>query len=307
MWWRWSPPQVQVFLVARQQCGGTIDSCEPVFWLLICWLLRQKGGLGCQNWLFYICINAGTLYPVHHFLLLRCFLATCRSSWWVGHLFFAILQFLSPRVILQFIYTWYDAHLCALVTFVELCVVFSSWCLVSLPATAGTDVKWCSGSISLSCYITPQIALTWGVEHQTRFNYLPAQPQTLRSPHPPDNFCQILLARQEALDGEGQWSREGWMEKKQEFRHYLHLVFLRTRQIFSLGFPIFLNLFNCQNKHKENIRKRQWEFITLTLRWFWSDHHYFPFYCILYFSLSFGKHLNAFFLPVFLYQWLQFT
>ena len=54
-----------------------------------------------------------------------------------------------------------------------------------------------------------QIALTWGVEHQTRFNYLPAQPQTLRSPHPPDNFCQILLARQETHDGEGQWSRRG--------------------------------------------------------------------------------------------------
>ena len=39
------------------------------------------------------------------------------------------------------------------------------------------------------------------------FNYLPAEPQTPRSPHPPDNFCQILLGRQEALDGEGQWSR----------------------------------------------------------------------------------------------------
>ena len=54
------------------------------------------------------------------------------------------------------------------------------------------------------------------------FNYLPAEPQTPRSPHPPDNFCQILLARQEALDGEGQWSRgREWAEKKQKFRHYI--------------------------------------------------------------------------------------
>ena len=54
---------------------------------------------------------------------------------------------------------------------------------------------------------------------KTRFNYLPAEPQTPRSPHPPDNFCQILLtARQEALDGEGQWSR-GWEEVSE-----LHLV-----------------------------------------------------------------------------------
>ena len=53
---------------------------------------------------------------------------------------------------------------------------------------------------------------------KTRFNYLPAEPQTPRSPHPPDNFCQILLARQEALDGEGQWSR-GWEEVSA-----LHLV-----------------------------------------------------------------------------------
>ena len=33
--------------------------------------------------------------------------------------------------------------------------------------------------------------------------------QTARSPHPADNFCQILLARQETHDGEGQWSRRG--------------------------------------------------------------------------------------------------
>ena len=61
------------------------------------------------------------------------------------------------------------------------------------------------------------------------FNYLPAEPQTPRSPHPPDNFCQILLARQEALDGEGQWSR-GW----EEFQRYIW-----SASVFFLPFLLF--------------------------------------------------------------------
>ena len=78
--------------------------------------------------------------------------------------------------------------------------LYSRWCLLS-----PTTDRW-----ELVLYHS-QIAVTWGVEQhrprQSRFNYLPAEPQTLRYRHPPDNFCQILLARQEALDGEGQWSR----------------------------------------------------------------------------------------------------
>ena len=127
-------------------------------------------------------------------------LAACTPSWWV----LLYYHFVSPNVILQFICTFIrTGHICgAELDFAVFCC--SRWCLVS-PRTATTD------RCESSCYITPQIAVTWGVEQhrprQSRFNYLPAEPQTLRSRHPPDNFCQILLARQEALDGEGQWSR----------------------------------------------------------------------------------------------------
>ena len=216
MWWRWCPPQVQVFLVARQQCG-TIDSCEPVFWLLIS---RQKGGSVAKTvspWfliLQFIC-RYTALCPVHHVLSpwanVRCFLATCRPSWWVSHLFLCYItifvSWCDSSVHLYLIWCTFmrTGHICGVV-----CCVLQLVFGFSPRATAWTDVRWCSGSISLLLY---QIALTWGVEHQTRFNYLPAQPQTLRSPHPPDNFCQILLARQEALDGEGQWSREGWRRR----------------------------------------------------------------------------------------------
>ena len=86
-----------------------------------------------------------------------------------------------------------------------------------------TDVSWDPArAISLRSitlryitppYITPWIAVTCsGGEgsHSKPDSIISRRTtQTARWPHPADNFCQILLARQETGDGEGQWSRRG--------------------------------------------------------------------------------------------------
>ena len=86
-----------------------------------------------------------------------------------------------------------------------------------------TDVSWDPArAISLRSitlryitppYITPWIAVTCsggeGSHSQPDSIISRRRTQTARWPHPADNFCQILLARQETGDGEGQWSRRG--------------------------------------------------------------------------------------------------
>ena len=167
--------------------------------------LHPGGRPGSQNCPFLIIpsSSAGAMYPpvshIGHKMVLWQLVHLVGGSSYITILCHR-MSFFSSSV-----------HLSALVTFVELnstllCSAAPGgvWFLPAPPPR--TDVN-CESS----CYITPQIAVTWGVEQhrprQSRFNYLPAEPQTLRYRHPPDNFCQILLARQEALDGEGQWSR----------------------------------------------------------------------------------------------------
>ena len=137
--------------------------------------------------------------------------------WFSGYLLTQLVDLFFCYITIFWLLVWIFSS-----STLEMMHIYAHWsCVLYAPAGVwflppGRHGQMWGGApaLSLSCYITPQIAVTWGVEHQTRFNYLPAEPQTLRSPHPPDNFCQILLARQEALDGEGQWSREGegWEE-----------------------------------------------------------------------------------------------
>ena len=134
--------------------------------------------------------------------------------WFSGYLLTQLVDLFFCYITIFWLLVWIFSS-----STLEMMHIYAHWsCVLYAPAGVwflppGRHGQMWGGApaLSLLCYITPQIAVTWGVEQhqprQTRFNYLPAELQTLRSPHPPDNFCQILLARQEALDGEGQWSR----------------------------------------------------------------------------------------------------
>ena len=73
----WYMATVENVMTLESSSGPGVSGCSAAVWdyrqlwagVLAAYMLTAKaeGGLGCQNWLFYICINAGTLYPVHHF------------------------------------------------------------------------------------------------------------------------------------------------------------------------------------------------------------------------------------------------